>query len=296
MSRCKGPSAVNATSPTVGRHIFMTRSDIRKALNEAQNAAQAVGLIMQRELGNAKVIKESHAHDIKLALDEECQRLIERRLQRVFPEIPILGEEGDAGDTQQDLRWVVDPIDGTVNFTHGIPHACVSIALQKKVATPPQKTTVYPDGFLTLAGVVYDPFTREIWTAYQGGPARLNGRVVRVSSRTRMAEAIVAVGFSKSPTIIRKTLAVLQRLSHRVRKVRMMGAAALSLAYVASGRMDLYLEPGVRLWDIAAGALLVECAGGRFECRPLRGNHRYWMLGENGLLGDELRKSLRSLW
>lgn len=292
----KRPSAFNAIKATAGRHKCMTQTEIRKALNEAQKAAQAVGLIMRRELGNDKVIKESHAHDIKLALDEECQQLIEKRLQRVFPEIPLLGEEGNAGDTRHELRWVVDPIDGTVNFTHGIPHACVSIALQKKVSTKPVKTTLYPDGFVTLAGVVYDPFTREIWTAHLGGATRLNGRVVHVSSRTRLAEAIVAVGFSKSPTIIRKTLAVLQRLSHRVRKVRMMGAAALSLAYVASGRMDLYLEPGVRLWDIAAGALLVECAGGRFECRPQRGAHRYWMLGENGHLGGELRKTLGSLW
>lgn len=274
----------------------MTQTELKKALEKAQEAAQAAGARMRRELGRAKVVKEAHAHDIKLALDVECQELIERRLRRAFPHIPLLGEEGVAGEDHGEARWVVDPIDGTVNFAHGIPHACVSIALQVKTAGLDNGGCWYPDGYKTVVGVVYDPFTEELWTALEGGPARMNGRVVRVSERACLAESVVASGFSKSPSVIRKTLAVLNRLSPRVRKVRIMGAAALSLAYVASGRMDLYLELGVRLWDIAAGGLLIECAGGRFEFRRQAGEHRYSMLGENGKLGEELRRVLRGLW
>ncbi|MCX8155735.1 MAG: inositol monophosphatase [Verrucomicrobiae bacterium] len=270
----------------------MTQMELKRALETAQETARAAGALMRRELGRAKEVKETHAHDIKLALDVECQKLIERRLHKVFPRIPVLGEEGRAGEDQGEARWVVDPIDGTVNFAHGIPHACVSIALQVKTAAPPKGVSVYPDGYATMAGVVYDPFTEELWTADWKGPARLNGKVVRVSKRARLAEAVVATGFSKSPSVIRKTLRVLNRLSPRVRKVRIMGAAALSLAYVAGGRMDLYLEQGVRLWDIAAGGLLVERAGGRFEFRRQQGEHRYWMLGENGRVGEELRRVL----
>lgn len=273
----------------------MTQTAIRQALKEATAAAHAVGVLMRRELGRVKVVKEAHAHDLKLALDEQSQRMIEQRLRRAFPHIPVLGEEGRVGAQRVAQRWVVDPIDGTVNFAHGIPHACVSIALQVMASGEENGVTVYPDGFVTVAGVVHDPFTNEFFTALRGGPARLNGRVVRVSDCNHLAEAVAAVGFSKGPSIIRAMLAVLQRLSHRVRKVRMMGSAALSLAYVASGRMDLYLEPGIRLWDIAAGGLLVECAGGRFEIRPQRGEQRFWMLGENGRLGGELRRVLRNL-
>jgi myo-inositol-1(or 4)-monophosphatase len=274
----------------------MTPSEIKRALQVAEAAALAAGERMRRELGRTKVVKETHAHDIKLALDEACQRVIVRHLQRAFPGVPVLGEEGNAGGDHAAQRWVVDPIDGTVNYAHGIPHACVSIALQLHAGDSTMISGVYPDGYLTVAGVVYDPFVQELWSAQRGRPARLNGRVIRVSNRPRLAEAVVASGFSKSPAVIRQTLAVLNRLSHRVRKVRIMGAAALSLAYVASGRMDLYLEQGVRLWDIAAGGLLIECAGGRFEFWPQPGEQRYRMLGENGRLGRELQRVLRGLW
>jgi len=117
--------------------------------------------------------------------------------------------------------------------------------------------------------VVYDPFSDELWTARRGEPARLNGRVIRVSRRKRLAEAIVAMGFAKEPSTLEKMLPVFNGLIRRVRKIRIMGAAALALVYVASGRMDAYVEYGLRLWDIAAGGLIVECAGGSFWSRPV---------------------------
>src|SRR5262249_55184979 len=155
----------------------------------------------------------------------------------------------------------------TVNFAYGIPHACVSIALQRRETAGRSKRAKgisYVDGYFTSLGVVYDPFCDELWTAVRGESARLNGRIIHVSRRRRLDEAIVAIGFAKSENYIDATLPYFGKLIYRVRKIRMMGAAALSLTYVATGRFDAYIEGSVRIWDIAAGGLIIECAGGEF--------------------------------
>jgi myo-inositol-1(or 4)-monophosphatase len=231
---------------------------------------------MRRNLRQTKRINESTQHDIKLELDVRCQRLIERILHKALPEASILGEEGTSGNPDFPLRWVIDPIDGTVNFTYGIPHACVSIALQC-ASDPAKKPTdlSYEDGFQTVLGVVYDPFTDELWTATEEGPALLNGKPIQVAARTRLNEAIVALGFAKHTHTLNRMLPVFQRLVHRVRKIRITGSAALSFTYVASGRFDAYVETGVRLWDIAAGGLILQRAGGVFWRRAVDSSQTY---------------------
>jgi myo-inositol-1(or 4)-monophosphatase len=259
----------------------MKSAELKRALASAVAAASAAGALMRKNQHAPKVVNESFQHDIKLELDVRCQKLIERQLFKAFPRVALLGEEGVSGDPAVPLRWVVDPIDGTVNFAYGIPHACVSIALQER---NPGAPGAYADGFQTLLGVVFDPFTDEMWTGMRGGPARLNGRVVHASKRAKLAEAVVALGFSKSRDVLQETIPLMGKLTHRVRKIRIFGAAALSLVYVAGGRLDAYLERGVRLWDIAAGGLIVECAGGKFQWREVGSDQRYWMLAGNGLL------------
>jgi len=148
--------------------------------------------------------------------------------------------------------------------------------------------------FSTVVGVVYDPFCDEIWTAMQGGPARLNGKVIHVSRRKDLAEAIVSIGFSKTEESLNENLPFFNVLVRRVRKIRMMGAAALALTYVASGRFDAYVESGISLWDIAAGGLIIECAGGEFWHRPLPGTSQYRMIASNGLLRAKLEKVARA--
>ena len=138
-------------------------------------------------------------------------------------------------------------------------------------------------------GVVYDPFCDELWTAIRGRPAYLNGKSIRVSQRSRLDETIISIGFAKNRTTLNQMLPVLNRLVHRVRKIRVMGAAALALTYVASGRMDAYVEAGIRLWDIAAGGLILECAGGDFWHEPMPGKHKFRIMANNGLLRDKLR-------
>lgn len=245
-----------------------------KALAAAVKAARAAGKIMRDNWHLPKRVNSAEAHDIKLELDVRCQKLIEKILRGAFAEIPLLGEEGDSGDVDSAFRWVVDPIDGTVNYFYGMPHAAVSIALEH------QKKSV--------VAVIYDPFTDEIWTTTKGGPTRLNGRVVRVSSRSDVGESVVAMGFSKNKENLRKSLPHLIRISRRAKKIRIMGSAALELAYVASGRLDAYIERTINLWDVAAGSLLVENAGGEFYWLPAPGG-KLRMCADNGLLRRKLQ-------
>jgi len=257
----------------------MNKSDLRKALAAAVRAAHAAGKLMRRNLRATKIVNAKTSHDIKLELDVRCQKLIEKILRGAFPKISLLGEEGDSGSVTEALRWVVDPIDGTVNFAYGIPHACVSIALQQQSDA---------GDYQTVVGVVCDPFTDETWTAIRDGSTRLNGRVTRVSTRRELSESIVCVGFAKSRHSMERALPHFIWLARRVRKMRMMGAAALGLAYVASGRFDAYIERGVSLWDVAAGGLLIECAGGKFWTQRVPGTQKIRMVASNGLIQRKL--------
>ena len=276
----------------------MTFRNPTVALRCAVQASRAAGKLMRANLRSAKKINAATQHDIKLELDVRCQKSIEHSLLRAYPGIPILGEEGIVGDPEAPVRWVVDPIDGTVNFTYGIPHACVSIALQRKVPGSGRRAAHHASRithhdscpYRSLLGVVYDPFTDETWTAIRGGPARLNGKVIHVSKRAKLNEAIVALGFAKQRYTLDKMLPTFNGLIHRVRKIRIMGAAALSLVYVATGRMDAYVEYGLRLWDIAAGGLIIECAGGEFWSRPVDGDHTYEIVASNGRMRGKLGK------
>lgn len=256
-------------------NIFQMKDvSLKSAQAAAVKAARAAGKLMLANWHAPKRANAVEAHDIKLELDVRCQKLIEKTLRAAFPQIPLLGEEGDSGDTTAEYRWVVDPIDGTVNYAFGIPHAAVSIALQRR-----EKSVV---------GVIYGPFTDELWTAMRGGPTRLNGRVVRVSNCTDVAKAVIALGFSKSKENLEKSLPHVNRLARRAMKIRIMGSAALELAYVACGRLDVYIERTINLWDVAAGALLIECAGGEFYTRPAP-NGKLRMCADNGRLRKKLQ-------
>src|SRR3954471_10236589 len=252
-------------------------AELKRALVVAEEAARAAGKMMRDNLRSKKKINLATQHDIKLELDVRCQKKIEQILRKDFPTIPILGEEGITGDPNADHRWVVDPIDGTVNFTYEIPHACVSIALQSRLGI-----TDTERDYKSVVGVVYDPFCDEMWTAIKGQPAKLNGRAIHVSNRSKLNECIVALGFAKKKHTLKKVLPVFNKLIHKVRKIRIMGAAALSMVYVASGRMDAYTEYGLRLWDIAAGGLIIECAGGEFFHQPVEGQYTYRLIASNG--------------
>lgn len=263
------------------------RMNLIAAQKAVITAARAAGRIMRDNWNAPKRIKELHARDIKLELDVRCQQTIETILRRPFPLIPLLGEEGSSGDTNAEYRWVVDPIDGTVNYYFGMPHAAVSIALQRRRQKDKGKIAAPASSYETIVGVIYDPFTDELWTATLGGKTKLNGRVVRVSRRANVREAIVAMGFSKNRENMEKSIPHLNRIARRARKIRIMGSAAIELAYVASGRLDAYIERTINIWDIAAGGLMVECSGGEMFLKELP-DGRLRMCADNGLLRKKL--------
>src|ERR1700722_10272689 len=190
----------------------MNLAEQKRALACAIKAAHTAGNLMRRNLHATKKVNSAYQHDIKLELDVRCQKLIERILRTGFPRVALLGEEGISGDPKAAQRWVVDPIDGTVNFAYGIPHACVSIALQtqspKSKGQGPKsgRGKLIPAEHETVVGVVYDPFNDELWTAIRGQPARLNGRIIRVSQRGILGEAIVSIGFAKTAANLERTL------------------------------------------------------------------------------------------
>lgn len=222
-------------------------------LDTALEAASAAGKLLRQNFGSTLNVNLATHHDIKLEIDEQAQALITKVILADFPDHAILGEEGVTGSPDAPVRWVVDPLDGTVNYFYGIPHYAVSIAAQQRQG----------DQWQTVAGVVYDPELDEMFAATHDGPTTLNGQPVRVSDRAELAEAILSIGFFKSEETIRRALADFGRLVQQVRKVRIQGAAALDVVYVACGRYDGYQEYGIRLWDIAAGQLILERAGGR---------------------------------
>lgn len=267
----------------------MTARELKRAFNTAITAAQAAGALMRKNVSRTKNINSATQFDIKLELDVKSQKLIEKTLRAAFPEIPILGEEGILGDPEAEYRWIVDPIDGTVNFAYDIPHACVCIALQKRRKGRAQKADLF--GAETIIGITYDPFLDEMWTAEKDKPARCNGRKIHVSDRTRLNETILTMGFSKKAQTISESLPTFTSLVSKVRKVRMFGSAGLSMAWIAAGRLDAYLEAGVRIWDVAAGSLLIRQAGGEFWHRNVAGDYAVEMIASNGKLRRKLQAS-----
>ena len=223
-------------------------------LDTALAAARAAGELLRTHFGKPLDVNEFAAHDIKLDLDVRAQTLITEILLGAFPDHAIFGEEGIAGNQASDWQWIVDPIDGTVNYFYAIPHFCISIALRC--------------GDEIQVGVIYDPMRDEMWAVERGGTATLNGAPIAVSQRTQLSDAVLSVGFSKTKTTIAAGLPLLEKYVQRARKCRLMGSAALDLAYVACGRLDAYIEQSVSLWDVAAGMILVESAGGQFQMTP----------------------------
>ena len=240
----------------------------------ATEAALTAGKLLRENFANEKTVDEATHHDIKLALDKESQDLITEILLGARPGDALYGEEGIAGNQDSDRQWIVDPIDGTVNFFYGIPHFCVSIAL--RVAGE------------IVVGVIHDPMVGETWTVEKGGPALLNGKPIQVSSRETFEQSILFVGCGKDEEALRTGIERFRKASLRARKMRMMGSAALGMAYIACGRLDAYIESRISLWDIAAGQLLVETAGGKVDLTPVAGYEDAWsIVASNGKIPVE---------
>lgn len=240
----------------------------------ATRAALEAGKLIRSHFGTPLHVDEATHHDIKLALDKQSQDLITAILLDARPDDALYGEEGIAGNQNSARHWIVDPIDGTVNFFYGIPHFCVSIALRV--------------GKEIVLGVIHDPMVGETWTVEKGGLVLLNGNPVKASTRQKLEESVLFVGCGKDEEALSVGLERFRKGSLRARKMRMMGSAALGMAYIACGRLDAYIESRISLWDIAAGMLMLEQAGGKVDLTEIPGNTDAWsIVATNGKIPIE---------
>lgn len=244
------PAAVRMTQP-------------EELLEIAVEAARmAGGLLTQRVIAGAErdVSSKSTPTDLVSEADLAAERAISELLAQRRPQDGFLGEEGGSEESSSGLTWVVDPLDGTVNFLFGIPQWCVSVAVRDERGA--------------LAGAVFDPNRQELFTATRGGPALLHVDAVNTELRGRtedphggdqgqagLSGAMVATGLAYDATVRAAQAQVLARLAPEVRDIRRLGSAALDLCWTAAGRYDAYFERTVKPWDIAAGSLICERAG-----------------------------------
>ncbi len=254
------------------------------ALEIAVHAARQAGAALRQGFADpAKVARpKTHRHDPVTIYDLEADRIIADTLLAATPDVPLLSEEGSRGDAAGLFRWVVDPLDGTNNFLRGVPSFAVSIALTD------------PDG--PCVACVYDPMRDELYTALRGGGAERNGERIRVSEQATLDGAALGVGFSTELSRRRLTLAQLPAFVPHVRLLRIVGSAALDLAYVAAGRFDAAWYLSLSDWDVAAGQLLVAEAGGQvtsLDGSPLEAPPADGVLASNGPLHEALVTMLR---
>jgi myo-inositol-1(or 4)-monophosphatase len=220
-------------------------------LNIAVKAARRAGALINRAaLEGGLEVRAKNRNDFVTQVDKAAEQAIIDVIRRAYPEHAFLAEEsGVSAGARPEFQWVIDPLDGTTNYIHGFPQYCVSIALEHK-------------GVLTQA-VVYDPAKNELFTASRGRGAFVDDRRMRVSKCVQLADALVGTGFPfKELERIDLYMRQLRTLMGGCAGVRRAGAAALDLAYVAAGRLDAFWEMGLSRWDMAAGALLIQEAGG----------------------------------
>jgi myo-inositol-1(or 4)-monophosphatase len=222
----------------------------------AERIAREAGELLAGYFGGPArgVGSKSTETDLVSDADREAETLVVGILERERPDDGLLAEEGAHADSGSGRRWVVDPLDGTINFLYGQPAWCVSVAVEDERGA--------------LAGVVHDPVKRETFRAARGRGCELNGEPVRVRDHDRLETALVATGFGYDPERRAWQAEMLTRVLPHVRDVRRGGSAALDLAWLAAGRLDAYYEYGLNPWDWAAGRLLVEEAGGATRSVP----------------------------
>ncbi len=234
-------------------------------LNIAVKAARRAGSIINRasqDIERLTITKKGPA-DFVTEVDRQVEQTIIGILHEAYPDHAFLGEEGGAVG-ESEYQWIIDPIDGTTNFLHGFPMYCTSIALAHK-------------GIVTQA-VIYDPVRNDLFTATRGSGAFLNDRRMRVSSETRMEDALIGSGFPYSSMEHQERyLRMLAEVMRKTAGIRRPGSAALDLAYVAAGRYDGFWEMGLQPWDMAAGTLLIQEAGGLVS--DLDGNGQFLQTG-----------------
>ena len=223
--------------------------NLTSELEAALSAARRAGEVLRAAFGTEHAITYKGEVDLLTEVNEEAERVIREELLGTFPTYGMLAEEGGELAGEEDDRWIVDPLDGTTNYAHGLPIFCVSIALERS-------------GEVVL-GVVHDPMHEETFVAERGRGAFLNGELIRVSNTDELIRALIATGFPYDRAEMPEALELFGHLAATTQGMRRLGSAALDLCYVASGRIDGYYERGIWPWDLAAGSVILEEAGGK---------------------------------
>lgn len=254
-----------------------------KMLGHIVALARDAGEVLRAGYGLPHDIAFKGPMDLVTEIDRAAESLIVERIREQFPRHGVLGEEGsNISPRESPYCWVIDPLDGTTNFAHGLPGFAVSIGLERNG--------------VVIAGAVYDPIREELFAAAVGTPATLNGAPIQVSSAPSLNASILATGFS--PDLPRRAIQAdiwCDILPH-VQAVRQLGSAALHLCSIAAGRIDGYWEYGLSPWDIAAGSLIVSQAGGLVTATsgaPFNARNGD-LIASNGIIHDELRSLLRT--
>jgi myo-inositol-1(or 4)-monophosphatase len=236
-------------------------------LNIAVRAARRAGSIINRAAldGGGLEVRSKRMNDFVTKVDHAAEEAIIEIVRKAYPDHAVLAEESGETAGRAEYQWIIDPLDGTTNFIHGFPQYCVSIAIRHRDAL--------------AHGVIYDPTKNELFTASKGRGAFLNDRRIRVSKCLRLADALVGTGFPfKEMERVDQYAKQLRAIMISTAGIRRAGAAALDLAYVACGRLDAFWELGLSKWDMAAGALMIQEAGGLVA--DLRGEDGYLESGE----------------
>ncbi len=224
---------------------------IRSYLETAQEIAREAGALLAHQFERRVGFELKGDYDLVTEADRASEKMIVERLRSYFPGHGIVAEEGGGHESSGEYRWYVDPLDGTTNFAHGYPMFNVTLALERAGET--------------ICGVIFDPVRQEMFAAERGGGAFLNHRRIQVSKTGRLADTLVATGFPSRKRHLNINVHFYHQLAMVTHGVRRCGSAALDLAYVACGRLDAFWEFGLNPWDMAAGLLMVEEAGGRIS-------------------------------
>ena len=249
VSRCSSYPAWGITMNHTGLALSWKDENVTSELEAALSAAKEAGEVLRKGFGWQHSVRYKGEVDLVTEIDEQAEQVIREILLGAFPAYGMLAEEGGTLVGEEDARWIVDPLDGTTNYAHGLPLFCVSVALQRA-------------GEVNL-GVVHDPMREETYVAERGGGASLNGEPIKVSDTDELIQALIATGFPYDRAQMPEALDLFGRFAATTQGMRRLGSAALDLCYVASGRIDGYYERGIWPWDLAAGSLILQDAGGK---------------------------------
>lgn len=258
---------------------------LKKALPIACDAANLGGELIARKFGRFRQLTHKPDTSLVTEVDKASEKLVLGRLRKAFSNDTIIAEETglSSGRQQSEFRWHVDPLDGTTNFVHGFPFFCVSIGLE------------FEQRDLVL-GVIYQPITKELYTASAGSGAFKNRKRLHVSKTSKLAESLLSTGFSmRRDTFYEDEIRSFTRITATAHAVRRTGSAALDIAHVATGQFDGFWERGLSSWDMAAGLALVQEAGGAFsrmDGKPFRIGETS-LLASNGLIHKEIIAAAR---